>query len=348
LAGDADVNRDSYVTGSELGSYLEDQVTNYTRGAQTPIYGKIHNPDLDRGDMVFALKQEEMAVVRPPVTPPAQPPRQEHAELQIYTEMVRGVAIEMVRLPAGKFLMGSPDNEAGRYENEGPQHEVTISKPFYMGKYEATQAQWRAVASLPKVKIELKAEPSRFKECGGNCPVERVIWEEAVEFCERLSRASGKRYRLPTEAEWEYGCRGGTAGAYAGNLDEMAWYGNNSGRVRIDASELWQTKKDALDYQGKLADNGCQTHAVGKKKANGFGLYDMHGNVWEWCSDWLGGYSGEAQVDPEGPSTGTRRVVRGGSWYMDAARCRSAYRVRPSAIALNAGLLGFRLVRTYS
>jgi len=225
----------------------------------------------------------------------------------------------MVEIPGGAFLMGSPDNEADRRGNEGPQHQVTISS-FYMGKYEVTQAQWRAIALLPKVKIALNSDPSRFE--GDDLPVEQVSWEEAVEFCERLSRETGKTYRLPTEAEWEYACRAGTTGPYAGNLDSMAWYVGNS---------------------------GSKTRAVGTKQANGFGLYDMQGNVWEWCMDWYSDnyYNRSPSTDPVGPSTGSVRVNRGGGWYSSAQSCRSAFRSEnaPDARYIN---LGFRLVRTLS
>jgi formylglycine-generating enzyme required for sulfatase activity len=269
--------------------------------------------------------------------------KQEHPELQTYTETAGGAAIEMVRVPAGKFKMGSPESEADRSSDEGPQHEVSVSS-FYIGKYEVTQAQWRAVAEkLPKVKIDLNPDPSYFK--GADLPVEQVSWEEAVEFCERLSRATGKKYRLPTEAEWEYACRAGTRGPYAGNLDEMGWYGNNSGRLRLDADEIWRT--DQSNYGKRITDNGCQTHAVGQKQANGFGLYDMHGNVWEWCMDWYSEnyYSQSPNADPTGPSTGSFRVTRGGSWFSLARLCRSAYRFRLSP-TYREYYLGFRLVRT--
>ncbi len=230
-----------------------------------------------------------------------------------------GVKLEMVSVPGGTFTMGSPDSEEGRDSDEGPQHQVTVS-PFYMSKYEVTQAQWRAVATkLSKIKIALKPDPSNFKE--DKLPVEQVSWEEAVEFCDRLSKATGKTYRLPTEAEWEYACRAGTTGPYAGNLDEMGWYGNNSGN---------------------------KTHPVGTKQPNGFGLYDMHGNVWEWCMDWYSEnyYSQSPSADPTGPSTGSDRVFRGGSWFNGLAQyCRSA--IRGGGAPDDRGHdLGFRLVRT--
>jgi formylglycine-generating enzyme required for sulfatase activity/uncharacterized caspase-like protein len=243
--------------------------------------------------------------------------RQEHVDLQTYTETVNRVGIEMVRVPAGKFLMGSPSSEAGRDNNEGPPHEVSVSS-FYMGKYEVTQLQWRAVSVLPKVRIDLPSNPSKFS--GDNLPVEQVSWEEAAEFCARLSQATGKTYRLPTEAEWEYAARAMTTGPYAGSLDAMAWYDSNSGGT---------------------------THPVGTKQPNGFGLYDMHGNVWEWCMDWYSEnyYFQSPSSDPPGPSTGSLRVVRGGSWIGPARDLRSARRYG-STPGIRRSYLGFRLART--
>lgn len=246
--------------------------------------------------------------------------KQKSVEVQTYTETVNRIGIEMVRVPSGKFMMGSPADEEGRRSSEGPQHEVTESS-FYIGKYEVTQAQWRAVARLPKVKIDLKEEPSKFK--GNNLPVEQVSWDEAVEFCERLSKATGKTYRLPTEAEWEYACRAGTTGLYAGSLDAMAWYGED------------RTKGS--------------THPVGTKQANGFGLYDLHGNVWEWCQDWFSDnyYAQSPSTNPTGPSSGSGRVIRGGGWINVPRNLRSALRLghAPDYRYPN---LGFRLVRTYN
>jgi formylglycine-generating enzyme required for sulfatase activity len=187
-------------------------------------------------------------------------------------------------------MMGSNSND-----NEKPVHEVTISQPFYMGKYEVTQAQWQAV---------MGNNPSYFKDCGGNCPVEQVSWDDAQSFINKLNESNdGFRYRLPTEAEWEYACRAGTTGDYAGNLSEMAWYSENSGN---------------------------KTHAVGGKQPNAWGLADMHGNVFEWCQDWYHEtYYGAPTDGSAWLSRGEQkyRVLRGGSWsYLAASYARSAIR----------------------
>jgi len=214
-----------------------------------------------------------------------------------FTENLNGVNLVMKRVPGGEFLMGSPDNENGRSSNESPQHRVTVPS-FYIGKTEVTQAQWKAVMG--------GKNPSNFK--GDDLPVETISWNDAKEFCKKLSQMTGKTYRLPSEAEWEYACRAGTTGAYAGELDAMAWYSDNSG--------------------GK-------THPVGRKQANRFGLFDMHGNVWEWCEDvWHDSYGGQHGNPPSDGSawlTGGEqqyRVLRGGSWGDYSRYARSADRFR--------------------
>ena len=217
-------------------------------------------------------------------------------------DLGNNVKLEMVALPGGTFTMGSNDGDA----DEKPPHQVTLS-PFSIGKYEVTQAQYRAV---------MGTDPSYFK--GDDRPVEQVSWDDAVSFCRKLSQQSGKTYRLPTEAEWEYACRAGSSGDYAGNLNEMAWYSKNS---------------------------SDQTHSVGQKKPNAFGLFDMHGNVWEWCQDLYDAnyYKQSLGKDPQGPSSGTNRVLRGGSWIDFNYNCRSAYRnysVPDARININ----GFRVV----
>jgi formylglycine-generating enzyme required for sulfatase activity len=201
--------------------------------------------------------------------------------------------------------MGS-DNGRG---DEKPMHNVTISQPFYMGKYEVTQGQWQAV---------MANNPSFFKDCGSNCPVEQVSWDDAQSFIKKLSKSNdGFRYRLATEAEWEYACRAGTTGDYAGDLDSMVWYEANA---------------------------GSKTHPVGTKQPNGFGLYDMHGNVSEWCQDWYHpNYDGAPSDGRAWMSGGEQkyRVLRGGSWA--SAAVSSPYRAINSPDARNQ-YLGFRLV----
>ena len=221
-------------------------------------------------------------------------------------------------------------------EKEKPVHQVTISYSFYMGKYEVTQAQWQAV---------MGKNPSNFKDCGGNCPVEYVSWNDAQDFIKKLNETNdGFKYRLPSEAEWEYACRAGTTGEYAGDLDAMAWYANNSGRARLDAEEIMRT--DLQNYSKRITENGGQTHAVGTKLPNGFGLFDMHGNVWEWCQDWLrDSYNGAPSDGSAWVDGGEQkyRVLRGGSWNYLATFLRSAHRTFLTPAFRN-DFVGFRVV----
>lgn len=220
--------------------------------------------------------------------------------------------MKMILIPAGKFLMGSLGGEYGRSDDEGPQHIVWISKPFYMGIYPVTQIQYQTV---------MGSNPSQLKS--DQCPVNCVSWNNAVAFCNKLSEFSGKSLRLPSEAEWEYACRSGGTNRFNFDdndiqLDEIAWYCNNS--------------------TGK-------THPAGQKKSNCWGLYDMHGNVWEWCQDRYRKdyYAQSPVIDPQGPSTGNDRVLRGGSWDDQPEHCRSADRYRSNPISQN-GYFGFRVV----
>jgi formylglycine-generating enzyme required for sulfatase activity len=229
-------------------------------------------------------------------------------------DLGNGVIMEFVLIPAGQFDMGSPSAERGRDTDEGPVHHVKVSKPFYMGKYEVTQQQYYAVA---------RSKPGRFKE--DNKPVETVSWEQANSFCKKLSEIKGGSYRLPTEAEWEYACRAGCQKRFCfgddpnySKLEQYAWYSENS---------------------------DSETHPVGEKKPNSFGLYDMHGNVWEWCSDFYDAdyYHDSATEDPSGPLYATLRVFRGGGWHRNAMYCRSANRsgLEPYYIR---NYIGFRVV----
>jgi formylglycine-generating enzyme required for sulfatase activity len=213
----------------------------------------------------------------------------------------------MVFVEGGTFNMGCTSEQGSDcYDNEKPAHRVTVSD-FYICKYEVTQAQWESV---------MGSNPSNFK--GDNLPVETVSWDDIQEFIKKLNAQTGKNYRLPTEAEWEYAARGGTKSKgykYSGsnNLAEVAWFGGNSG-----------------------------SHPVGTKQPNELGIYDMSGNVWEWCSDWDGTYSASAQQNPIGASSGSARVSRGGSWSSRAQGCRVAARGGISS-GDRYGILGFRL-----
>jgi formylglycine-generating enzyme required for sulfatase activity len=265
---------------------------------------------------------------------------------EITFDLPGGTKLTMRRIPAGQFSMGSPTSESGRDDDEVP-HRVTISRGFWLGKFEVTQAQWQAV---------MGDNPSHFKN-GGDYPVERVSWEEAKRFCERLNgnqsiqKPAGYRFDLPTEAQWEYACRAGTATSLnngqnmwilgannSPNLDELGWYGGNCGQdfhgsVSYNISSM--SEKQYNDSRGG-------SHPVGKKKPNAWGLYDMHGNVLEWCRDWYGDYPSGSVTDPTGPSSGSNRVHRGGSWNDDARGCRSACRY-DSSPSFRCSLLGFRL-----
>ena len=412
----SDLNGDGYLTGEELGVFLEEKVINYSGDTQHPQYGKIRDPKLDKGDVVFTLPQaaatpptnaptppptdfslddvmpeawqdyadkmaaakaaawqkfvtvfaadnvydtqdedmrrfarERISYWQPPTprpsqegksTPPPAPPQQggEQTSPRLNQEGT-GVGscwenetpgamckedttgMEFVYAPGGCFQMGSPTSESGRYDDEGPAHEVCL-KRFWMGKFEVTQAQWETV---------MGNNPSWFK--GANRPVEQVSWNDAQAFLKKLnasieahSRAS-LQFRLPSEAEWEYAARAGTQTAYSfgddpARLGEYAWYGyeNNAGK---------------------------QTHPVGQKKPNAFGLYDMHGNVWEWVADtYHDNYTG-APTDGSvwGNLDDTKaKVLRGGSWYGNRSRCRSASRNGDDPAYRNDGYIGCRVV----
>ncbi len=236
------------------------------------------------------------------------------------------VKLDMIWIERGSFTMGSPNNELGRiiFVSGENQHPVTLTKSYWLGKYEVTQAQYKAV---------MNSTPSEFK--GTDLPVEKVSWYDAKEFCEKLTEIEksagrlpeGYEYTLPTEAQWEYACRAGTMTALNSgknltsdkkchNLDELAWYESNSNST---------------------------THPVGQKKPNAWGLYDMHGNVWEWCLDWHGDYPTMPVNDPRGPMKGSDRVLRGGSWMNGSNACRSAMRVYYCPPSETGYHIGFRI-----
>ncbi|MBM3788550.1 MAG: formylglycine-generating enzyme family protein [Acidobacteria bacterium] len=247
--------------------------------------------------------------------------------------ITNSIGMELVLIPGGTFEMGSPIGEAGADDDER-LHRVTLSKDYYLGMTEVTQEQYKKV---------MGNNPSYFQEQvirtsdTSMYPVEQVSWDKAVEFCKKLSdlpeeKKAGRVYRLPTEAEWEHACRAGSRTAYyfgenSRDLEMYAWYGDNSGSKELDSTALWARLKDnPHEYLGVLLTAGCTTHPVGKKLANAWGLFDMHGNVWEWCSDWYGEYPTVAVLDPTGPSEGLLRVGRGGCWHDTAAGSRSAFR----------------------
>ena len=204
-----------------------------------------------------------------------------------------GICIEMVKVEGGTFMMGATSEMKNPNSNEKPVHQVTLTNDYYMGKYEVTQALWQAV---------MGSNPSEYK--GDNLPVETVSWNDCQKFISKLNSLTGRMFRLPTEAEWEYAARGGKESRgyqYSGssNISDVAWYDENS---------------------------GSKTHPVGTKQANELGIYDMTGNVWEWCSDWYSSYSSSSQTNPTGSDSGSARVSRGGGWNCNASYCRLSVR----------------------
>ena len=221
-----------------------------------------------------------------------------------------GISIEMVKVEAGTFMMGATSEMKNPNSDEKPVHKVTLTHDYYMGKYEVTQALWQAV---------MGSNPSNFK--GDNLPVEKVSWNDCQEFISKLNSLTGRKFRLPTEAEWEYAARGGKKSRsyqYSGssNISDVAWYYRNS---------------------------DIKPHTVGTKQANELGIYDMSGNVWEWCSDWYGSYSSSSQTNPTGADSGSNRVYRGGSWDDYAGYCRSSCRYSITPVIRFDGF-GLRLV----
>ena len=225
----------------------------------------------------------------------------------------------LLRIEPGEFDMGSPADEPNRKEYEF-QHKVRLTRLFFLQSTEVTQAQYRNV---------MGANPSYFR--GDDLPVETVSWEEATAFCRKLNERTGRHFRLPSEAEWEYAARAGKDGPVAGTkkLDEMAWYAENSGRRRVDSAKLWDSNPN--EYFKNLLDNGCGTHAVRTLKPNDWGLLDMEGNVSEWVADWFSDtyfHEDAAKLNPRGPTDSklNSRVMRGGSWGSDPRNCRIAHR----------------------
>jgi len=326
LAGKADQeergNRDRRVSILELYNYANIKTTRFTlndrqKSLQTPeLFGKIIG-DFD--------------IVEPPPGPPK--------------ELTNSIGVKLKLIPAGEFLMGSPESEKVRHDDEGPQHRVRITRPFYLGVHEVTVGQFREFVEDTGYKTEAESGEKKGaygwnpdkEEFGFNeeyswrnagfpqadeHPVVNVSWNDAREFCRWLSRKEDQKYRLPTEAEWEYACRAGTTTRYYHGDDPegLAKVGNVADGTAKAKFSNWTTIESRDGY--------AFTAPVGSFRANGFGLYDMHGNVWEWCANWYDDeyYAASPVDDPKGPATGSRRVIRGGSWNDRPRFCRSAFR----------------------
>ena len=257
-----------------------------------------------------ATQEEQPTTPAETVSSPETPNSSDEPSAKAGVPAVNSIGMRFVPIPAGTFTMGEGKTAT--------PHKVTLTQEFHLGQYEVTQEQYEQV---------MGTNPSQFK--GPQNPVEKVSWDDAVEFCRKLSampaeKKAGYVYRLPTEAEWEYACRAGTKTTYSfgdsdSELGDYAWYNENSGNT---------------------------THPVGQKKPNRWGLYDMHGNVWEWCQDWYGDYPSGSVTDPTGAASGSYRVLRGGSFVHRSSNVRSAFRSNyQPANRLN--YVGFRPARTY-
>ena len=309
----AEYVREGYVK-DEWRTFVEEQRAGRKKGSLVTILDSVEIGELPirlRSVQSFTPNDYQTGIIRflgePSGNGQSAPARQEVKPVSgDQTFAVNGVSFKMVKVGGGTFQMGSNDSEA--YSNEKPVHSVTLSD-YYIGETEVTQALWMAV---------MGNNPSKWK--GDNLPVEQVSWDECRTFIGKLNSLTGKNFRLPTEAEWEYAARGGRKSngyKYSGSntLGNVAWYTDNS---------------------------GSQTHSVKAKQANELGLYDMSGNVWERCQDWFGSYSSGSQTNPTGPTTGSGRVIRGGSWSGDAGYCRVSgrYSIAPDN---RDGYLGLRL-----
>lgn len=300
LEGEADRNHDGFVAGSELGIFLQEKVMGETERQQTPQFGKIHDSRLNKGEFLFPLTAPTATACVSTPLPPSVP-----------SPWVNTLGMEFVAIPAAELRMGTDAIPTLR-----PSHKVIISQPFYMGKYEVTQAQWTAV---------MGENPSRFTG-DPQLPVENVSWNDVQAFLRQLNAREGTtRYRLPTEAEWEHASRSCATTTYpfgddANQLERYAWAETNAGE---------------------------RTHAIGQLRPNGWGLHDMLGNVWEWCQDWYGAYPATAVTNPQGAARGVFRVYRGCGWLRGESPlyCHPATRhgARPN---FTHPALGFRVAMT--
>jgi len=293
-------NTEEVLEIEDLATRVTKSMMSNTPARQTPAFGPLWGAGHGEGEYVFRLKSEE--------------------ENDNLDPAIKKLQADMVLVEGGTFTMGWLNKERdGEGDDRGkPAHEVTLDD-FYIGRYEVTQAQWRAV---------MGSDPSHNKGCD-DCPVEKVSWNDVQDFLEQLNKLTGQNYRLPTEAEWEFAARGGNQSQgylYSGsnNIDEVAWYDLNY--------------KENNNYGEQQT-----THPVGQKKANELGLFDMSGNVYEWCQDWYGDYPSTAQRNPKGPSSGSSRVRRGGCWSGSARYCRVTYRGRFFPVP-RYDFLGFRVI----
>jgi len=325
LKKDADSDNDKKVTNVELSGHLVSKVVAYSttkqRNIQTPAV------KADFGGLVTLVR------VRPSLKQPAPPP----STTEKPRSLRNSLGMQFILINPGTFLMGSPSQEKGRSPDE-VQHQVRISEPFYLGILEVTQDQYAEV---------METNPSYFSNIGSGkdkvrafktttFPVESVSWEDANKFCQKLSNRpeeAGRTYRLPTEAEWEYACRAGTTSAFSGSED-----------LSITQANFKCTSPNLAKPPGIFL-NATSAGGTGRD-ANAWGLYDMHGNVWEWCSDGYGEYGASSLTDPRGSRAAKARVARGGAWYFDASGCRSAARMHltPTYKGFDGG---FRVVLTF-
>ncbi len=309
--------------------YLDGAYVGTTPGAMSEVAAGSHKVALKLEEHrdweeTVSVRVGEEANVRASLTPvPPKPVPSAGNTGKTLVDRIAGEEFKFAYVPPGTFTMGSPSNEPGRSSNE-TQHQVTLTQGYYLQTTEVTQGQWKAV---------MGSNPSNFKNCGDDCPVENISWNDCQSFIQKLNRlAGGDRYRLPTEAEWEYAARAGTTTPFA--------FGDC-------------LSTDEANYNGNYPLSGCSkgeyrkmTVRTGSLSANAWGLHDMHGNVWEWCQDWYGDYPSGSVTDPTGPSSGSLRVLRGGGWICIARYCRSADRSGNTPVNSFDGL-GARLLRSY-
>ncbi|MBE9031836.1 SUMF1/EgtB/PvdO family nonheme iron enzyme [filamentous cyanobacterium LEGE 11480] len=346
MQGAADRVSNGIVTLGELFEYVRENVKRDTDYKQHPLIG---SDIFDRDLPISIVNYQAAPAVPTPATVPAptpaaapapQPSSQPAASTSqaapftaLPTRQVNlgnGVSIELIEIPAGSFMMGSPKTEPKHLPTEAPQHSVSVSS-FYISTTLITQAQWQQVAGWPTIDETLNPLPSRFT--GDNLPIEQISWFEAIEFCQRLSQHTGITYRLPSEAEWEYACRGGSISPFS------------YGQMLAPDQANYDYRKAETDGQSELPEWRKCTTPVGQFPANEFGLSDMHGNVAEWCQDgWHSSYRG-APIDGAAwaAQTDEGRIIRGGSWFDPPKKCRSAYRTSAFP-GVRKHTIGFRVV----